>query len=217
MNSIGAGLRIVGSVLVKGLVPGLFGAALIIPISSSLNVASASAAQSNAAVAVGSAVVPDSDFGNFTSLSFLGNDDGTYPCGGDGNAPAPCTGDETGPAAVPLGFKVNFDGSEYTSAYVNNNGNITFDAPLSTFTPFWLVGTSQVIIAPFFADVDTRVGNVVEIGTGTLDGHKAFVVDWPSVGCYEENDSVTNNFQLVLIDRPDLGTNPLAPIVHENS
>ena len=65
------------------------------------------------------------------------------------------------------------------------------------------------MIAPFFADVDTRVGNVAEFGTGLLDGHRVFVVNWPGVGCYDENDSVTNDFQLILIDRPDLGTGSL--------
>ena len=53
------------------------------------------------------------------------------------------------------------------------------------------------------------VGNNVEIGTGQLDGDNVFVVNWPAVGCYYENDSVTDDFQLILIDRPDLGTGAL--------
>ena len=40
--------------------------------------------------------------------------------------------------------------------FVNNNGNVTFDAPLSTFTPFAARRGTPPIIAPFFADVDTR-------------------------------------------------------------
>ena len=31
------------------------------------------------------------------------------------------------------------------------------------------------------------------------------MVNWPGVGCYYENDSVTDDFQLILIDRPDTG------------
>ena len=37
-----------------------------------------------------------------------------------------------------------------------------------------------------------------------------FVVNWPGVGCYNRDHAVAlNNFQLVLIDRPDLGTSAL--------
>ncbi len=161
------------------------------------------------ASAAANAVVPDSAITGFTPIEFAPNDDGTYPCGGSGNAPPPCTGAETGPTPVPLGFNINFYGTEYSGAYINNNGNITFDNPLPTYTPFGLAGTSSVIVAPFFADVDTRVGNTVEFGTGTLNGQKVFVVNWPGVGCYDENDTVTDNFQLILIDRPDRGTSVL--------
>ncbi len=39
----------------------------------------------------------------------------------------PLTGGETGPTTVPLGFNINFYGTEYSGVYINNNGNITFD------------------------------------------------------------------------------------------
>ena len=64
--------------------------------------------------------------------------------------------DDGSTGAVDLGFTANFFGQEFGSVFVNNNGNITFDAPLSSFTPFDLTSTSQAIIAPFFADIDTR-------------------------------------------------------------
>jgi hypothetical protein len=112
--------------------------------------------------------------------------------------------DDGSTGSVPLGFTANFFGTSYTSAFVNNNGNLTFDAPLSTFTPFDLSATQRVIIAPFFADVDTRTGNVLNYGTGTVDGHPAFGVTWPGVGCFAENTSVLNTFQVVLFDRSDI-------------
>src|SRR5512147_2904579 len=39
---------------------------------------------------------------------------------------------------VSLGFStpVNFYGFNFSSDYVNNNGNITFDQPFSVYTPF---------------------------------------------------------------------------------
>ena len=161
------------------------------------------------AAAAANAVVPDSAISGFTPSQFAGNDDGTYPCGGSGHEASSCTGSETGPTAVPLGFNIDFFGTEYSGAYVNNNGNVTFDNPLSTYTPFGLEGTSSVIIAPFFSDVDTTVGNTAELGTGTLDGHKVFVVNWPGVGCFSGNDTVTDDFQMILIDRSDRATGPL--------
>ena len=57
---------------------------------------------------------------------------------------------------VPIGFNVNFFGRTRTHTYVNNNGNITFDAALATFTPFGLVNTQREIIAAFQATVKSH-------------------------------------------------------------
>src|SRR5438128_160388 len=57
--------------------------------------------------ATGGAVVPDSSIGGFTPTQFPGNDDGTYD-------------PVTGPVTVPFGFDVNFFGTKYSGAYVNN-------------------------------------------------------------------------------------------------
>src|SRR4029450_5857845 len=99
----------------------------------------------------------------------------------------------------PIGFPVNFFGTTYQTLFVNNNGNVTFDSPLSTFTPVDLTSTARGIIAPFFADVDTTVGNVVTYGLGTVEGRPAFGVNWPGVGCFDSNTSVLNFFRLRLI------------------
>jgi hypothetical protein len=37
---------------------------------------------------------------------------------------------------VDLGFTANIYDSSFTQAYVNNNGNITFNTPLGEYTPF---------------------------------------------------------------------------------
>ena len=104
---------------------------------------------------------------------------------------------------------INFFGTQYTQLYVNKNGNITFDSALSDYTPFSLVDTQSKIIAPFFADVDTREGttpaaNTVDYGLTSVDSHRAFAVTWTEVGCYFENSSVQNSFQLILIERSDI-------------
>ena len=131
---------------------------------------------------------------------FLANDDGTYPANGPQSGTPPGT-----PVAQPLGFTFNFFGTNYTTAYINNNGNITFSAPLATFTPFAITGaTGNPLIAPFFADVDTRVGPIANFGTGTFNGHAAFAVNWPGVGYFSQHIDKTADFQLLLVDRSDI-------------
>jgi len=139
--------------------------------------------------------------GGIGGTPFLANDDGTYPANGLNSGTPPGT-----PVAQSLGFTFNFYGTNYTAAYINNNGNITFNAPQATFTPFAITGaTGNPLIAPFFADVDTRVGPLVDFGTGTYSGHSAFAVNWPGVGYYSEHLDKTDTFQLLLVDRSDVG------------
>lgn len=140
------------------------------------------------ALPVAQAVGPNAVRPGFNANSLPANDDGS-----------------TG--LVPIGFSLDFFGTTYTDLFVNNNGNVTFDNALGIFTPFDLTSTNRVIIAPFFADVDTTLGNVLTYGPGTVDGRPAFGVTWPAVGCFSEITSVLNIFQVALIDRSDTGVN----------
>lgn len=117
--------------------------------------------------------------------------------------------DDGSTGRVPLGFDVNFFGTTFDSLFVNNNGNVTFDFPLSTFTPFELASTGRAIIAPFFADVDTRrAGDPVRYGAGVVDGHPAFGVGYLNVDCFVSNTTrgVRNFFQVILVGRSDRAT-----------
>ncbi|MCU0986626.1 MAG: PEP-CTERM sorting domain-containing protein [Acetobacteraceae bacterium] len=127
--------------------------------------------------------------------------------GFSGNTLAPNDDGSTG--LVNIGFTFNFFGQNYTQLYVNNNGNVTFDSPLASFTPFPLLTTSRVIIAPFFADVDTRAvptngSQPVTYGTGTFAGQAAFGVNWINVGYFSNQTVPLNSFQLLLVDRSDI-------------
>ena len=118
--------------------------------------------------------------------------------------------DDGSTGLVNMGLNANFFGTTYTQLYVNNNGNVTFDAAMSTYTPFDLTSTGRVIIAPFFADVDTRAtgSDVVTYGTDTVGGRSAFGVNWDGVngvGYYSYGVDKLNKFQLVIIDRADVG------------
>ncbi|MET3134879.1 hypothetical protein AAKU55_005181 [Oxalobacteraceae bacterium GrIS 1.11] len=131
---------------------------------------------------------PIHDTALFTSNTLAANDDGS-----------------TG--AVNMGFQINFFGKSFSQLFVNNNGNVTFDHTLQTFTPFSLLSTNTPMLAPFFADVDTRNVNsgLVQYGQSTLDGHNVFGVNWLNVGYYNSAADKTNSFQLIVTDRADTG------------
>lgn len=103
-----------------------------------------------------------------------------------------------------FGGGINIGDTNYTSIYVNTNGNVTFGAGLGTFTPTGIGNSTgdRDIIAPFWADVDTR---------GTDDAAKnvfwdfnterdSFVVTWNDVGYFNRQQDKENTFQLELAD-----------------
>ena len=115
--------------------------------------------------------------------------------------------DDGSSAEVEIGFTVNFFGESFNRTYVNNNGNITFGGSLSAFTPQGLIGSPLRIIAPFWADVDTRAAGsaLATFGQDTVDGHRAFGANYINVGYFGTHDDRLNSFQLVLIERGDIG------------
>jgi hypothetical protein len=97
---------------------------------------------------------------------------------------------------IPLGFTYNICGGAYTDMYVNMNGNITFGSSFTTFTPVGMPNTgTAVMVAPFWADVDTRGG------CGTVY-HRAnptnAIVTWYNVGYYNSQCDKLNTFQLII-------------------
>ena len=100
--------------------------------------------------------------------------------------------------AIDLGYTLtNFFGNNYTQFYVNTNGNITFENGLAVYTPEGPQGATQPVIAPFFADVDTR-----GLGSGVVYLNQSIanqtIVTWDHVGYYSAHDDLLNTFQLVL-------------------
>jgi hypothetical protein len=114
--------------------------------------------------------------------------------------------DDGSTGLVGLGFTANINGSNYTQTFVNNNGNVTFNQRLRTFTPSAISsGGFGPIIAPFFADVDTRASESepVRYGSATLDGKTVFGVNYIKVGVFD-SQNIFNSFQLILTDRSDV-------------
>lgn len=114
--------------------------------------------------------------------------------------------DDGSTGATNIGFNLNFFGASFSTLFVNNNGNVTFDAPLSTFTPFPLLNTNRKLLAPFFADVDTRAAgsSLVTYGASTIGGKNVFGVNWINVGYFASHADKLNSFQLIITDRSDI-------------
>ena len=115
--------------------------------------------------------------------------------------------DDGSTGLVDLGFAINFFGTNTSQTYVNNNGNVTFTAALPVYTPFGLQTNAFPIIAPYFADVDTRGAgsSLTTYGTGSIDGRNVFGVNWIDVGYFASETDKLNSFQLILTDRGDTG------------
>lgn len=125
----------------------------------------------------------------------------------------PGDGTDDGFVSASIGFAVNFFGSVFNDLFVNNNGNTTFESAFTNFNPqnIDFTTSNRKIIAPFFADIDTRTGTTpplagkVTYGQSTVDGRPAFGVNWFNVFCFAGNSlDLLNTFQLVLIDRSDI-------------
>ena len=116
--------------------------------------------------------------------------------------------DDSSSNGLTLPFNINFFGNEFSTFFINNNGTITFDSALSTYTPDSFPVANQPLIAPYWGDVDTRGGGEVYVGAGLLniDGSERQVVaaTWRNVGFFPANTSLINTFQAILVDRGDV-------------
>ena len=108
---------------------------------------------------------------------------------------------------------LNFFGVSYTSLYVNNNGNLTFQGPLSEYiaAPIGGGGLTRPIIAAYWFDIDTRGGIDTPSPGGTSTGsnlvyfdldatNRIFTATWDDVGYYSTHIGSPNAFQIRLID-----------------
>ncbi len=116
--------------------------------------------------------------------------------------------DDGSSGVVTIGFNINLFGKQRASLYVNNNGNLTFDSPLSAYSPDPIRQIRNEMITAFWADVDTSglLSNLVTYGNTTIEGRRAFCRNYVNVGYYDANDDRLNSFQIVLVDRSDTGS-----------
>ena len=96
---------------------------------------------------------------------------------------------------LPLGFTYHICGLNFTNMYVNMNGNVTFGSSYITFTPVGMPNASTaVMVAPFWADVDTRSCGTVYYQANPTN----VIVTWHQVGYYASQCDKQNTFQLVM-------------------
>lgn len=126
-------------------------------------------------------VTPDATY----SLALAPNDDGSS-------------------SLITIPFSFSFYGQNYNQLYINNNGNVTFVNSLATFSANAFPSPNNKIVAPFWADVDTRAGNGQVLYK--ITPHAIFV-NWVQVGYYNQHGDKRNTFQLILTD----GTDPSVP------
>jgi hypothetical protein len=116
--------------------------------------------------------------------------------------------DDGSTAAIELPFTFSLYGEDYTSCYINNNGNVSFVDPYPTFSSTPFPNNTYVMVAPFWADVDTRADSGATPGTlmYRLTPH-ALYVNWSAVGYFPSMTDKLNTFQLIISD----GTDPVIP------
>jgi hypothetical protein len=142
--------------------------------------------------------------------------------GGAGDTTLPAN-DDGSTSFLSMTQSIPFYGTTYTGFWLNNNGNVTFDGPMFTYTPF-AFPSGTPIVAAYFADVDTRNGpgawgdnilyysertgagdisaidaKIAAAGLGPFIGTDAFVATWDHVGYYGEHVDMVNTFQMSII------------------
>lgn len=99
---------------------------------------------------------------------------------------------------------LNFFGGSYSSFFINTNGDVTFGALFGDYSPFEISQVDLPIIAPFWADADTREPAAIPGAPISLDIDPVadvISVTWPGVNYAFMQGDRQNAFQLQLFDR----------------
>ncbi len=126
------------------------------------------------------------------------------------------TNDDASTLPIPLPFNFCFYGQSFDTVYINNNGNISFVKPIYHFVNWpYPFGTDTLMIAPFYANVDTYGGSNLPGGDRVY--YKItptyMIVQWNAVGFYDsplnivDVDNLFDSFQLTITN----GTDPILP------
>lgn len=103
--------------------------------------------------------------------------------------------------AINLPFNFDLFGSPQNQVFINNNGNISFGAGFSTFTSTGFPVNGFPMIAPFWADVDTR-NSASGVVYYKVESNR-LTVTWDHVGYYNSHADLLSTFQLIISDGTD--------------
>ena len=106
-------------------------------------------------------------------------------------------GDDNSIGPIALGFDFSLFGTVYNSCYINNNGNITFTAPLASFSSTGFP-VSIPMVTPFWGDVDTRASTSGRVWYRIFPDR--LVVLWNHVASYDQsqNAGLKNTFEVII-------------------
>ncbi|MFZ1617698.1 MAG: nidogen-like domain-containing protein, partial [Flavobacteriales bacterium] len=112
--------------------------------------------------------------------------------------------DDGSSSQINLPFTFNLYGDLYNTCFVNNNGNVSFGQGIYTYSASAFpisggFGQEFHMVAPFWADVDTRGGGTVKYKLTS----NALYVNWTDVGYFSSQTDKLNTFQVIISD----GTN----------
>ncbi len=134
----------------------------------------------------------------------IGQFDASGGSGGPGFAPD-FRNDDWSTDTITLPFNICFYGTPVNKIFLNNNGNISIGNPYSTFTANSFPDPTYVMIAPFWADVDTRGLRSGIVYYSVTPTH--LIVQWENVGYFGTHDEKLNTFQLIVTN----GSDPILP------
>lgn len=121
--------------------------------------------------------------------------------GSDSSYQALVANDDLASAAIKLPFSFNLFGDSFSTVYINNNGNISFLKANGTYSSTGFHNPNVNMIAPFWADVDTR-GRNSGLVYYKVEPNRLSVI-WDSVGYYNSKTDKLNTFKLIITDGTD--------------
>jgi len=113
-------------------------------------------------------------------------------------------------AAVTIPFSFSFNGSSYTTAYVNSNGAVSFGGGNSEYEyPLENIDDESAIVAAFGTDLysgDYPASTITAQTIGTAP-NRTLVIQWKNWQTLNQNDSSNLNFQIRLNEAGGIAAN----------
>lgn len=115
--------------------------------------------------------------------------------------------DDLSTGQIQLPFSFCLFNLEYSTCYINNNGNISFDQPYWTYVPTGFPISGFPMVAAFWADVDTRTSTECPYNGSVWykiqTNPNRLIVIWEEVGYFSIHCNLVNTFEIILTDGND--------------